>query len=172
MAEPFCQKLRKLLGETADELNITNHKKGTVVTIEGPRFSTKAESKMFQSWGGEVINMSTVPEAVLAREAGICYAVIAMSTDYDCWRDGEESVTIDLVLETMKKNAENVKKIFLAVIPRIDWVECECGEAIKTAILWITNFSRIGRELYHEFLHEYELSNLKKSKKGQLIFSY
>lgn len=135
MAEPFCLQLRKLLGETADELNIANHKKGTMVTIEGPRFSTKAESKMFQSWGGEVINMSTVPEVVLAREAGICYASVAMSTDYDCWREGEESVTIEMVLETMGKNADNVKKIFFAMISKIEFNECECREAIKTAIL-------------------------------------
>ena len=90
---------------------------------------------MFQSWGGEVINMSTVPEVVLAREAGICYASVAMSTDYDCWREGEESVNIDMILETMGKNADNVKKIFLAMISKIDFRKCECREAIKTAIL-------------------------------------
>ena len=135
MAEPFCPKLRKLLAETAEELGIPYHKKGTVVTIEGPRFSTKAESNLFRSWGCDVINMTTVPEVVLAREAGICYASIAMSTDYDCWHETEEPVTIDMILSTMKKNAENVTKIFLAVIPKIKFEECSCKEAIKTARL-------------------------------------
>ena len=135
MAEPFCGKLRNLLGETADQLQIKNHKKGTMVTIEGPRFSTKAESHMFRGWKGDVINMTTVPEVVLAREAGICYASIAMSTDYDCWREGEEAVTIDMVLEVMKENAENVKKLLVEVIPKVEFVECECKEAIKGALL-------------------------------------
>ncbi len=135
MAEPFCEKLRELLSETAKELDIPFHDKGTVVTIEGPRFSTKAESHMFRSWGADIINMTTVPECVLAREAGICYAAIAMSTDYDCWRESEESVTLDMILSTMKKNADNVLKLIVEVIPKIDFEECSCKEAIKTSIL-------------------------------------
>src|SRR3990167_6682486 len=86
MAMPFDEKLRKILVETANELNLKNHARGTVITIEGPRFSTKAESKMFQNWGADVINMSIAPEAILANEMSIPYAVIAMSTDYDCWK--------------------------------------------------------------------------------------
>lgn len=135
MAEPFCPCLRDVLAQSAQDLNLKHHKKGVIITIEGPRFSTKAESKMFRQWGADVINMSTVPEVVLAREAGICYASIAMSTDYDCWRESEEPVTIEMVLETMKNNAENVKKILWAVIPKINFGECKCREAIKTAIL-------------------------------------
>src|SRR3989344_1333885 len=98
MAEPFCEKLRKLLAEAASELKIKHHNKGTVVTIEGPRFSTKAESHMFRQWKADVINMSTVPEVVLAREAGICYAIVAMSTDWDCLMEDKKPVTIDEVL--------------------------------------------------------------------------
>lgn len=127
MAEPFCPQLRKLFSKVAAELKIPHHDRGTVVTIEGPRFSTKAESRMFQMWGGDVINMSTVPEVVLAREAGLCYAVIAMSTDYDCWHESKESVTFELILKTMATNAANVLRMFPGVIRGIQDVgPCDC----------------------------------------------
>ncbi len=136
MAEPFCNKLRNAVAESAGELKLGFHNKGTVVTIEGPRFSTKAESNMFRSWGADVINMSTVPEVVLAREAGICYLSIAMSTDYDCWRESEESVSVDLVLAVMKKNADNVKKLLIQSVPKIRYFECErCREPIKHSVM-------------------------------------
>ena len=127
MAEPFCPQLRKLFSKVATELKIPHHDRGTVVTIEGPRFSTKAESRMFQMWGGDVINMSTVPEVVLAREAGLCYASIAMSTDYDCWHESKESVTFELILKTMATNAANVLRMFPGVIRGIqDLKPCDC----------------------------------------------
>ncbi|MBI5871847.1 S-methyl-5'-thioadenosine phosphorylase [archaeon] len=135
MAEPFCQKLRGLLIETARGLGLGHHEKGTVITIEGPRFSTKAESNLFRTWNADVINMSSVPEVVLAREAGICYAMVAMSTDYDCWLEGREAVTIEEVLKVMKGNAEKVTKLILSVLPKIGDEECECRESIKTAII-------------------------------------
>ena len=90
-----------------------------MITIEGPRFSTKAESQMFRSWNADVINMSTVPEVILAREKQMHYAAVAMSTDYDCWRAGEESVTWEIIMQTMQKNAGNVINLFLDVIPKI-----------------------------------------------------
>jgi len=126
MAEPFCASLRKILVETAKELKINHHGQGTMVTIEGPRFSTRAESKMFQKLGAEVVNMSTVPEVILARELGICYATIAMSTDYDCWKTGEKPVTWEMIVEVMKHNSANAKKLLLAAIPKIDWSVCDC----------------------------------------------
>ncbi|OGY44955.1 MAG: methylthioadenosine phosphorylase [Candidatus Buchananbacteria bacterium RIFCSPHIGHO2_01_FULL_39_8] len=126
MAEPFCAKLRGLLVESAKDLGLSYHSKGTMVTIEGPRFSTKAESFMFQKWGADVINMSTVPEVILAREIGICYQSVAMSTDYDCWKDDEEPVTWEIIVERMKQNADNVKNLFLKTIPKIDFYDCEC----------------------------------------------
>lgn len=135
MAEPFCTKLRSLLAEAASELKIQHHNKGTVITIEGPRFSTKAESHMYRQWKADVINMSTVPEVVLAREAGICYAVIAMSTDWDVWKEHEQGVNIEMILQTMRKNAENVKKLLLASIPKINYIDCRCREDIKTAVI-------------------------------------
>ena len=135
MAEPFCIKLRKLLAESAVEMGFEHHKKGTVITIEGPRFSTKAESHLFRQWNADVINMSTVPEVVLAREAGICYAVVAMSTDYDCFMEDRPPVTIDEVLKVMKQNVDNVKKLLVATIPKIDYEECQCREDIKSAVI-------------------------------------
>lgn len=108
MAEPFSKFLRDKLIESCQKLNLSFHKTGTVVTIEGPRFSTKAESKMFRLWGAEVINMTTAPEAILANEAGIPYAAAAMSTDYDCWKEEEEPVSWEKVLEVF---AQNVKKV-------------------------------------------------------------
>ena len=127
MAEPFCANLRKLLIETAKELKLAHHEKGTMITIEGPRFSSRAESFMFQKWGADVINMSTVPEVILAREIGICYQSVAMSTDYDCWKEGEEPVTWKIIVERMKQNADNVRNLFLKIIPKIDFCECECN---------------------------------------------
>jgi 5'-methylthioadenosine phosphorylase len=132
MADPFCEKLRQILSDTAQSENVPHHS-GTVVTIEGPRFSTRAESRMFRMWGGDIINMSTVPEVVLAREAGICYAVAAMSTDYDSWHHSEEPVTWEMIADTMSKNVENVKRIFFRALPRITYEDCECRRAIDTA---------------------------------------
>ncbi|MBI4684949.1 MAG: S-methyl-5'-thioadenosine phosphorylase [Nitrospirae bacterium] len=125
MAEPFCKYLRLLLIESAKKLKLRRHTKGTVITIEGPRFSTKAESHLFRSFGADVINMSTVPEVILAREIGICYQTIAMSTDYDCWKEGEEPVTWEMILSIMNKNAENVKRLILKTISKINNTTCE-----------------------------------------------
>ncbi|MBZ0155043.1 MAG: S-methyl-5'-thioadenosine phosphorylase [Alphaproteobacteria bacterium] len=124
MAEPFCKDLRALLIRSAKELKLRHHPSGTVVTIEGPRFSTRAESHMFRMLGADVINMSTVPEVVLAREAGICYQTIAMSTDYDCWKEGEEPVTWEMILSIMSKNAENVRRLLLQALTKIKDTGC------------------------------------------------
>jgi 5'-methylthioadenosine phosphorylase len=119
MAEPFDKNLRSNLIQTCKELNLQHHEKGTVVTIEGPRFSTKAESKMFAQWGADVINMSIAPEAILANEAGIKYAAIAMSTDFDCLFDDVPSVTWNEILKVFNENTEKVKRLLINVIPRI-----------------------------------------------------
>jgi 5'-methylthioadenosine phosphorylase len=119
MAEPFNAELRKLLIQGCRDLNIKFHPAGTVVTIDGPRFSTKAESKMYRIWGADVINMSIATEAILANEAGIPYAAVAMSTDYDCWKDDEEPVTWDAILAVFKSNAEKVTQLLLRTIPQV-----------------------------------------------------
>jgi len=118
MAEPFSFFLREKIIQSARQLNLPLHEKGTVITIEGPRFSTRAESNMFRQFA-DVINMSIAPEAILANELEIQYAVIAMSTDYDCWRLGEEPVTWDAILEIFNKNAEHVKKLILKTIENL-----------------------------------------------------
>lgn len=134
MDEPFCKHLRKILKESADTLKFDSHKNGTVITIEGPRFSTRAESKLWQSFGADIVNMSTVPECVLAREAGICYSVICMSTDYDCFKEGRE-VNIEDVLRVFKENSGHVKKLILDALPKIKFQECRCRSDIKTSVM-------------------------------------
>lgn len=119
MAAPFSDALREILIKSCAELKLKYHPRGTVVTIEGPRFSTKAESKMFRLWGADVINMSTAPEAILANEAGIPYAAVAMSTDYDCWREGEKPVTWEEVLKVFRENVDKVVRLLVHTIPQI-----------------------------------------------------
>lgn len=119
MAEPFDEDLRQLLVAGCSELNLKFHPRGTVVTIEGPRFSTKAESKMFRAWGADVINMSIAPEAALAKEIGLPYAVVAMSTDYDCWKEDEEPVTWEAVLRIFNLNAHNVTNLLVKTVSKI-----------------------------------------------------
>jgi 5'-methylthioadenosine phosphorylase len=119
MADPYSEELRKILIETAKELNLKHHETGTVVTIEGPRFSTRAESNMFRIWGADVINMSIAPETILANEAGIPYAAVAMSTDYDCWKEDEAPVTWEEILEIFGKNVNNVIALLTNSIRKI-----------------------------------------------------
>ena len=119
MSEPFDNKLRELLIESCKGQDLKFHDKGTVITIEGPRFSTKAESKIFRMWGADVINMSIAPEAILANEIGIPYAAIAMSTDYDCWKEDEAPVTFDEILKIFKENANKVTNLLVEVIPKL-----------------------------------------------------
>lgn len=126
MEPAFCTRTREALIETAKELGIGVHEKGTVVTIEGPRFSSKAESMLFRQWGADLVNMTLVPEVVLAKEAGLCYAAIAMATDYDCWRDCGENVNVADVMATFKKNVTKVTELITRVIPKIagvDWTD-------------------------------------------------
>ena len=119
MADPFDADMRKMLFNTAKKLEIAVHKKGTVVTIEGPRFSTRAESKMFRLLGGDVINMSIAPEVILANEAKIPYAAIAMSTDYDCWKEDEPEVKWEDVMVIFNKNVEHVINLIKNVIKEL-----------------------------------------------------
>jgi 5'-methylthioadenosine phosphorylase len=119
MADPFSAELRAAVLSTCRELGVPIHATATVVTIEGPRFSTRAESRMFRAWGADVINMSIAPECILANERGIPYAAIAMSTDYDCWKQDEEPVTWEAVLATFHANADKVKRILVALVPRV-----------------------------------------------------
>ncbi len=119
MADPFDDFLRKIFIETGMELGLKIFERGTVITIEGPRFSTRAESNMFRAWGADVINMSTAPEAILANELGIPYAAVAMSTDYDCWKTDEAPVTWGDVLKVFNQNVSKVIDLLIASIGKI-----------------------------------------------------
>lgn len=119
MSDPFDKNLREIIEKCGKKLNLSVHSKGTVITIEGPRFSTRAESMMYKQWGGDVINMSTAPEAALANEMQLPYAAIAMSTDYDCWKTDEEPVTWEAVMQVFNNNVKNVIDLLLLTIQNI-----------------------------------------------------
>jgi 5'-methylthioadenosine phosphorylase len=119
MPDPFSGELRRLLADSAKELNLPFHPKGTLITIEGPRFSTRAESMMFRSWGADIINMNIAPEAALANEAGIPYAAIALSTDYDSWKQDEEPVTWEEVLKVFEENVKQVTALLVSVLQKM-----------------------------------------------------
>ncbi len=123
MAEPFHHELREILIDACRQQQLKYHPTGTVITIEGPRFSTRAESRMFRMWGADVINMSIAPEAALANEAGIPYAAVAMSTDYDCWKEDEAPVTWEDVLRVFRGNVEKVTNLLITAIPHIAQLE-------------------------------------------------
>jgi 5'-methylthioadenosine phosphorylase len=119
MADPFNKDLRNLIISSAAKIGIAVHDRGTIITIEGPRFSTRAESKMFRIWGADVINMSVAPEVTLANELGIPYASIAMSTDYDCWKEDEDPVSWEEVIKVFNNNVNKVMRLLQEVIPEV-----------------------------------------------------
>ncbi len=132
-ADPFCPELREVAVKVLNKLEMSFHDKGTYVCIEGPQFSTKVESNVYRTLGFDIIGMTALPEAKLAREAEICYLTIATVTDYDVWKD--VPVDVKTVLENAAKNEENVKKILRELIPEIpEERKCECQEALKFAI--------------------------------------
>jgi 5'-methylthioadenosine phosphorylase len=134
VAEPMCPELRLTLIAVAKDMGIRAHNTGTYVCIEGPRFSTKAESKMFRSWGADVVGMTLVPECVLAREAEMCYASISTVTDYDVWKD--HPVCVDDIVKTLSANIENVKRIIAEAVARLPTKRgCDCGTALKSAFI-------------------------------------
>jgi 5'-methylthioadenosine phosphorylase len=119
MADPFDRKLRGIIIEAARKAGLAIHERGTLITIEGPRFSTRAESKMYRLWGADIINMSIAPEVTLANELGVPYASIAMSTDYDCWKEDEEPVSWEDVLRVFNNNVDKVIRLIQDVIPSV-----------------------------------------------------
>ena len=144
---PTCHELRDLTAQAANEVVATKpashgsrspmvYPSGTYLNMEGPAFSTKAESFLYKSWGMDVIGMTNLAEAKLAREAEICYCTMAMVTDYDCWHEEHDAVSVEMVVEVLKKNAATAKEVIGEVVPRIS-VErsCECAEALKNAVI-------------------------------------
>ena len=153
-AEPFCSTLSTLLLAAARELgDVKVHEGGTYVCMEGPLFSTRAESNVYRSWGMDLIGMTALPEAKLAREAEICYAVIACATDYDCWHESEESVTVEMVIGNLSANVANAQRILRSVAQKIpadrNANTCDCPHALAAAIL--TDRSRIPAEVKEKY---------------------
>jgi len=135
-AEPFCPDLSQILFKAAKEIGASVHPKGTYVAMEGPAFSTRAESRLYRSWGADIIGMTILPEAKLAREAEICYASIACVSDYDSWQEKSKPVTVDVILDTMHKNIDTAKRIIKLAVARIPQRrDCQCAHALKTAII-------------------------------------
>lgn len=135
-AEPFCPYMTEALRRGAEKMGARVHNKGTYVVMEGPQFSTKAESHLYRSWGADVIGMTALPEAKLAREAEICYSILACSTDYDCWHESETPVTVEMVVANLNKNTALSKSILGDVIPGLsEERSCSCGSALENAII-------------------------------------
>ena len=136
LAEPFCPDLSAVLYDAVKKTGATVHKGATYITIEGPRFSTKAESNTYRKWGMDIIGMTAVPEAQLAREAGICYATMACVTDYDVWHEEEEAVTVEMVIENLNANAKTSKEALLNAVPNCtDERSCDCKGALAYSLL-------------------------------------
>jgi 5'-methylthioadenosine phosphorylase len=135
MADPTCATLSRVLYESAVDLGVTAHLGGTYVCMEGPAFSTRAESKLYRSWNADVIGMTAATEAKLCREAEICYSALALVTDYDVWREGSEDVSIDIIIEYVRQNARTAARIVREAILKIpDLSNCACRNALATAI--------------------------------------
>jgi 5'-methylthioadenosine phosphorylase len=135
-ADPFCPELRTLLAEATREAGATVHRGGTLVVIEGPAFSTRAESNLYRSWGADIIGMTALPEAKLAREAEICYAILACSTDYDVWHDTHEDVSAEMIVANLLRNVQlsrNAVRLALQRLPDIR--SCGCSHALRDAII-------------------------------------
>lgn len=136
MADPICPQLSAILGKAAEQTGATVHRGGTYVCMEGPQFSSRGESLVYRQWGVDVIGMTNMPEAKLAREAELCYATMAMPTDYDCWHETEEAVSVEAILGTLRKNMELAKRILHNALPFASRARtCQCDSALQYAIL-------------------------------------
>ena len=137
LADPLCPRLAAIMADAADAAGATVHRGGTYVCMEGPQFSTRAESNLYRQWGVDVIGMTNLQEAKLAREAEICYATYAMITDYDCWHDAEEDVTVDAVIQILMQNAERGQKAVGESVKGLASSErsCGCGSALQFALI-------------------------------------
>jgi 5'-methylthioadenosine phosphorylase len=136
-ADPFCAGLGAVLADAVDEAGGTLHRGGTFVTVEGPRFSTRAESALYRRWGCDIIGMTTSPEAFLAREAEMCYAVMAHVTDYDVWHESEADVSVELVLHTLQANVRLAQQALIGVVERLaaGVEDCDCYHALAAALI-------------------------------------
>ena len=135
-SDPYCPALSQLLYKTTLSLHARTHEGGTMIVMEGPAFSTRAESHMYRNWGGDIIGMTALPEAKLAREAEICYSTLACVTDYDCWRESTKVVTVDMVVANLSRNVETARKIIEQIVEKVPiGRNCDCQYALKDSIL-------------------------------------
>jgi 5'-methylthioadenosine phosphorylase len=135
-AHPFCGALSKIAGDSVQAVGATVHRGGTYVNMEGPQFSTLSESNLYRSWGMDVIGMTNLQEAKLAREAEICYSTLALVTDYDCWHPDHDSVTVDLIVANLLQNAKTAQRAIAEAVGRISGARaCACKDALATAII-------------------------------------
>lgn len=149
-SDPFCPSLSELLYEVSSNSGVNVHGGGTLVVMEGPAFSTRAESNMYRSWGADIIGMTTLPEAKLAREAEICYSTLACVTDYDCWREATEPVTIEMVVANLQTNVSESIRILRQLIPIIpSGRNCGCGSALQDAVL--TSKTQVPQNVKEQF---------------------
>ncbi len=136
LADPVCPEVSRLVADTARRAGNVVHEGGTYICIEGPQFSSRAESNVYRQWGVDLIGMTNVTEAKLAREAGLCYATLALVTDYDCWREEEAAVTVEAVLALMHDNVERAQAVVSALVLGLDGLdECGCGQAAAHAVI-------------------------------------
>ena len=136
LAHPVCNELGDILEESCKSVGVTTHRGGTYLCMEGPAFSTKAESNVYRQWGMDIIGMTNLQEAKLAREAEIAYATLALVTDYDCWHEAHDNVTVDMVIEYLNKNVRNAQLILKDAVKRVDAKQTpnQYRDAIKSAI--------------------------------------
>jgi 5'-methylthioadenosine phosphorylase len=135
-AHPFCSPLSGIAVRSAEETGATVHKGGTYVCMEGPQFSTLAESRLYRSWGMDVIGMTNLQEAKLAREAEICYTTIALVTDYDCWHPDHDHVTVDMIIENLTQNSKTAQQVIAGAVGNLPFERtCECANALKYAMI-------------------------------------
>ena len=146
IADPFCYDASRAIHRAAQQIDVNVHPGGTMVVMEGPAFSTRAESFMYRSWGADIIGMTALPEAKLAREAEMCYATMAWITDYDVWRANTEEVSVEAVVQNLMKNVATSKDLLLRTVPALSGArDCKCGSALRDAI--ITSRDMIPEEI-------------------------
>ena len=156
-ADPYCSDLRRIIRTCCQELDVNFHYGGDLVVIEGPQFSSRSESNLYRSWGADIIGMTALPEAKLAREAEMCYSTLAMVTDYDCWRSEKEEVSADLVIRNLKKNSLISKSLITLLCKNIntDEIFCACRKSLEKALITKLSFESASTKKIQPIIGKY-----------------
>lgn len=153
LADPFCEEARRVVANAVRAVGVPLHEGGTYICIEGPQFSTKGESRIYRSWGVDVIGMTAMPEARLAREAGLCYVTLAMVTDYDVWHESEEAVSVQAVIEILRQNVVHAQNVIRSSLPGLhEGRNCSCGASLENAVVTARNGLSSTARAHLEFL--------------------